>query len=143
MRFDLVLAPRGRILPATERDAERIKAHVRPGELMPVHIRKPRDGTAHRRFMTMCRFIAENHDRFADEDDVLRELKIRTGHVREYITSKGEVFYELRSISYEDMEQADFDEFAKKAMRVACSELIPDIPDWTVSAYLDKLLKFG
>lgn len=143
MRLDLVVAPRRRIIPATERDIERLRS-FRVGDLLPVQTHgKPRNGGNHRRFFAMVRIIAQNHPRLRNEEDVLLELKIRAGHYREYITSDGEIVFNPKSISYEDLDEIEFREFFDKAITVATDELLPDLPPKRLNAYIDELVAFA
>lgn len=143
MRLDLVLAPRKRIIPATERDVDRLAA-FRVGDMLPVQTHgKPRNGGNHRRFFAMVRFIAENHPLFTTEEDVLVELKLRAGHYREHITSDGEIVYIPKSIDYETLDEVEFREFFDKAITAATADMLPNLSPVKLKAYLDEIVSFA
>jgi len=93
---------------------------------LPVEIKYPRNGDHHRKFMALCSFVADNHPRYQTIDDVLVQLKIRTGHCKTLFTDVGRVFYELRSVSWRSMDEAEFTEWSERAKRVVFDELFPE-----------------
>lgn len=137
MRIDLVLGPNGRIGPATHADAE-LLCHVRVGDLLPVDIRKPRNGGLHRKFMALVQFVADNHPAIHTPEQCLRELKYRTGHFTEYVTSRGAIIYEMKSISWRDMDEVEFAAWVGKAREVVFSQFFPDIPPGRIEAELNE-----
>jgi hypothetical protein len=142
MIIDLVMTPSRAIVAATPDDAERLKS-VRPGDLLPVDIRKVRDGDHHRRFMALVQFVADNHPHYERTEDVVRYLKYATHHVHETITAHGEILYELRSISWRSMDEGEFIEWSAKARAIVYDELLPQFTDddkRRLSAEIDKWL---
>lgn len=142
MRLDLVVGKRRRIVPATEADEERLRT-LRPGDLLPVHIRKPRNSGHHRKFFALLQFVAENHPRFARVEDVLLEVKVRLHHYREHITLDGEIVYVPKSISYDEMDEGDFTIFYNRAVEVVATDLLPGVPRHVLDAYLDRINAFA
>jgi hypothetical protein len=140
MRLDLVKT-RAAIRPATEQDEEKL-IRVRNGDLLPVHIRKPRNGRLHRKFFALVNLIAQNHPRLDSVDAVILELKVRAHHYTERITLDGEIILLPKSISYEDLEELDFQAFFEKCVKIAGHELLPGIDQGKLDAYLDELAGF-
>jgi hypothetical protein len=140
MRLDLIKTQR-RIQPATEQDEERLRL-VRVGDLLPVSIKKPRNGRDHRRFWALVRFIRDNHDRLHTDEAVVLELKLRAGHYREHITGYGEILFVPKSISYDEVDQTEFLDFYQKALRAACTELLPKVPQPELEQYLERITTF-
>ena len=95
---------------------------------MPVDIRKARNGDLHRKFMALVSFVADNHPRLHTRDQVLRELKYRTHHFDEYVTRAGTILYEMRSISWREMDDVEFAEWVGRAREIVFAELFPDLP---------------
>lgn len=125
MNIDLVMTPRRHIVPATEQDKDKLRI-IRAGDLLPCVLSKsPRNGDHHRKFMALAQFVAENHPRYQTIEDVLVQLKVRTGHAKTLFTDAGRVFYELRSISWREMDEAEFVQWSEKAKRVVFDELFP------------------
>jgi hypothetical protein len=142
MKLNLVIGNRRRIGPCNEPDAERLSRLPR-GTLLPVSIRQPRNAQHHRKFFALLTFIADNHPRFKTVDDVLLELKIRAHHYREHITLDGEVVFVPKSIAFEEMEQHDFDDFYRRCVDAATSDLLPAVPPHVLNAYIEEAARFA
>lgn len=151
MRLALIMTPRRTIAPATPEDAELLR-HIKPGDLLPVTIRKARNGDHHRKFMALCAFVAEHHPGKPDQntgeiipwvstDSVLNFLKFATGHYDAVAYHGGYVVASLKSISYDAMDEAEFAVWSKQAKEVVFSQLFPglrnrkrierEIEEWT------------
>lgn len=124
MKLDLLITKRRTIIPATPEDAERLRA-IPSDMLLPVQVKLVRNGAHWRKFMALVAIVAENHPKFAHVDDVIRELKLRTGLAKEYITLEGRVIYELGSISHEAMDEGEFREWSIKARQIIKDEYFP------------------
>lgn len=141
MDIDLVMTPRRLIVPATERDAERLKI-VKPGDLLPVNIRKVRNGDHHRKFMALVAFVADNHPVYSTVEDVLRVLKFYTGHFDETVTATGRIVYEMRSISWREMDEGEFREWSARARDEIFNRMFPDLPRERIDREIDEWLKW-
>lgn len=128
VRVDLTLTPRRFIVPATELDVERLKV-FRPGDLLPVAIRKPRNAAHWRKFVKLCLFVVDNHPdpRFHDFESVLSFLKYATEHYTPLVTPSGSVITILKSVSHDAMDEGEFAEWAARAKRVVFDVLFPQI----------------
>lgn len=124
MRIDLVMTPRRAIVPATEDDVELLRL-VKPGDLLPVDVRKARNGAHHRKLRALISFVADNHPKLQARADVERYLKYRTGHCREFVTNGGKIMWEPLSTSYRDMDELAFSQWSKAAREVIYTELFP------------------
>ena len=136
------MTPRRVIVPATERDAERLKV-FKPGDLLPVSVRKPRNGDHHRKFMALVAFVAHHHPKYDDVESVLRLLKYWTHHFDETVTPGGKIVYEMRSISWREMDEGEFREWSGKAREVVFTRLFPDIPRERIEDELDEWLRWN
>jgi hypothetical protein len=137
MKLDLLMTRRREIVAATPRDLE-LLLHVKHGDLLPVDINKIRNGAHHRKFMALVHFVAANHPQYHSVDQVIRLLKYRTGHFDETVTKHGHVIYEMRSISWRELDEGEFSEWAKRAREVVFTELFPDLPSGTVDAEMHE-----
>ena len=122
--IDLRMNERGLIEPATEADEIRLQAFT-PNDLMRVTTWRQRVAETHRAFFADCGLVARTHPYLHSVDDVIRVLKLRTRHCTDYITPNGKVVYELRSISWTAMDEADCLEWCHRARKVIEKELLP------------------
>jgi hypothetical protein len=142
MRLDLVLTPRRAIVAATEDDAELIKL-LRPGDLLPVDIKKARNGAHHRKLRALIAFVADNHPQLSTRADVERYLKFRTGHCAEFVTASGKVLLEMKSTSYRDMDELAFSAWSKAAREVVFSELFPQMNRRDIERQIEEWLSWN
>lgn len=142
MQLDLVMTPRRVIVPATERDAERLRV-FQPGDLLPVSVRKPRNGDHWRKFMALCAFVADNHPQFSDVDGVVSFLKYATKHYTPLICPGGEVIPLLKSISFDAMDEGEFREWSAQAKRVIFNDLFPKINRKRVLREINEWLEWA
>lgn len=127
MKLALVVTPSRHIVPASPHDRAKVRA-LHPGDVLPVHIAKPRNGDHHRKFCALVSFVAEHHPKYrGDFRAVLTELKMATGHYDHYVRrSSGEVVYIPRSIAFEEMDEGDFVEWSARAREVIFERMLPE-----------------
>jgi hypothetical protein len=131
MKLDLLITQRRHIIPATPEDAEKLRS-LPSQTIFPVVVNRPRNGDHHRFFMAVVALVAENHPSYDSTETLLRELKYRTHHFDEYVTRGGAVIYEMRSISYSEMDEGDFTIWSNKALDVLFGEIWPEVDQETV-----------
>jgi hypothetical protein len=126
VKLNLVMSPRRIIVPATAADREHIRI-VQAGDVMPVNVRKVRNGDHWRKFMALCAFVAENHPRFQNIDEVTSFLKYATKHFTPMFCPDGSVLPLLKSIAFDAMDEGEFREWSAKAKAVIFDDLFPTL----------------
>ena len=58
-------------------------------------------------------------------EDLLTEIKLKTGHYTEHITTKGIVVYIPKSISFAKMDELQFQMFYSKVIDVVLRDFLP------------------
>jgi hypothetical protein len=109
----LVRTPAG-IIPAGDEDAEKLSA-VALDSMFKAVISQPRNVQKHRKLFVMLRKIHANwpentEGRPENDNKLLDVVKMITGHV-EYLTVSGQVFAVPASISFDEMDEIEFDSF--------------------------------
>jgi len=102
-------------IPSTEADEE-ITNRIALGEEAQVEFRKARNSQFHRKFFAMLKTVFENQTKYSNLEDLLVEIKVRTGHYREHIAMSGEIIYLPKSISFEKMDNIEFEKFYSAAV---------------------------
>lgn len=95
---------------------------LRMGNQYKVDARKARNPDHHRKGFALINVIFENQERYTTLEDMLVELKLKTGWYTEHIRSDGELIYVPKSISFADMDQTQFEEFYDRVTRIAIEE---------------------
>jgi len=116
MNIALVKTPSGSFIPATNQDNEWCD-RIGQGELIHGKFTKMRNGAFHRKFMSMVQYVYQNQDKHQCFEDLLVEIKIRTGHYKEHIRESGEIVYAPKSISFAKMDEIEFSDFYNKAIK--------------------------
>lgn len=104
--------------------------------MVPVELRKARDGTHHRRFMMLVSFVVDHHPAFdgmhpsAATTLLLDKLKMATGHYRHHILDTGEIIYQPLSISFDAMDEGEFAVWSAKAREVIHAKYLAEFTPW-------------
>lgn len=97
---------------------------------------RPRNPKHHRLAFALFQFVLDATDKFANVDELLLWLKLKTGHYQEHVTEHGELVYVPKSISFAAMAQDDFHAWHAKALEVIRRDLFPAMSDADVDAAL-------
>lgn len=117
------------IVPRTASDKAEMRARkYRREDVLRMEIKKSRNPAFHRLVMKFCSLVVDN-GHLPHMSAALKILKIKTGLTDELIdSSTGKVFYILGSIAFDQMEDGEFQKWAKEAARVIARDYFPG---WT------------
>ena len=73
----------------------------------------------HRKLYALLNAVIVNQDHYKDVKNLLDEVKLRSGHFDMHISHKGEITKVPSSISFFNMDEAQFEIFYSKALDVA------------------------
>jgi len=124
-------------LPAND-DAIKVRDRMDQGEIAwfkPLRVRCPKDLRRYWALMTMC---ADNCERIEmphggvmliqSKEDVSDAVKICSGHCTTIFDMDGKPVYQIpKSISFENMEQNEWDQFWPKVVDVVMERVMPGI----------------
>lgn len=125
MKIYFVLTKSRHVVPASDDDRAKLRT-MKPGDMIPCRITKPRNGDHHRKFMALVQFVAEHHPKFRSVESLLIELKMRTGHYDHFVRRDGDVVYIPRSIDFEAMDEGDFAVWSAKAREILFAQFLPE-----------------
>jgi hypothetical protein len=123
-------------VPADDENSELVKKY-KIGELYRADIVKPRSGPHHRLCFSLLSLTFSNQDVYTDARKFRRALAWEVGHVDEVMLSTGEVVKFPRSLSYDDVDQAEFQILFPKLMTV-CAHLLHDMDMQELEAEVAK-----
>ena len=95
------------------------------GDVLCVEVKKPRNGKFHKKFFALLHVVFGNQDKYSNMEDLLTEIKLKTGHYTEHITTKGIVVYIPKSISFAKMDELQFQMFYSKVIDVVLRDFLP------------------
>ena len=113
------------------------------GDVLKAKVGKPRNGGHHRKAFALINFIFENQDRYATVEDLLVEIKLKAGHYREHITTKGKLVYIPKSIAFAAMDQAEFNIFYEKMIDIALQHFCQNMSEHQLRRYVDGVLAYS
>jgi hypothetical protein len=101
-----------------------------------------RDIVQHRKLFALFNLITENSETYDTIPKVLVALKLCTGHFDMAVDpTTGEIVKVPNSISFEAMEQGDFDEWYARAVNATCEHIIPQIDSTLAYELLDEIVQ--
>lgn len=113
------------LVPATERDAEKLEG-VNFGDFVTARIHKARNGAHHRKAFALLHKLYQNlpeEFEFRNFERFYDWIKVRAGLVDLVEFSENGAVYKLRSLSYANMGQEEFDEVYQALVTVGFEDL--------------------
>jgi len=100
----------GHFVPVYDSDFELAKK-IKTGEIKAVTFSNPRSLQFHKKFFAMIKLVFENQNRYTSQEGILIELKLRLKWYDLHVSIDGKETLVPRSISFEKMEQHEFEKF--------------------------------
>lgn len=101
-------------------------ARIKNGKLVLVDPKGTRNPGQHRLFWKLMSIIWEHQERYTTKDQLADAIKIAVGWCDDIPRIDGGMSQVPRSISYGNMEQADFDIFFNKVLDLVTTKIIPN-----------------
>jgi len=106
-------------LAAADDEAVACLRKIKLGQVVRADVVTPRNLKHHRKFFALLNLVWAATDQWESVEDLLIELKCRLGVVRDVVLrDSGEVFKVVGSISFGSMDQAEFDAFFERSLRL-------------------------
>jgi len=106
-------------LSAADDEAVAHLRRIKVGQVVRADVVVPRNLRHHRKFFALLNLVWAATDQWESVEDLLIELKVRLGVVRDVVLREsGEVVKVVGSISFGSMDQAEFDAFFEKSLRL-------------------------
>jgi hypothetical protein len=100
---------------------------LKVGETLTATIRRPRNGSHHRKLFALLSVVMEAQTTFATTQELLNALKMATGLFEIGRTVDGIPFAQAQSISFVSMAQDRFEQFYDKAVDVILTKILPGV----------------
>ena len=106
------------LIPDCEATIEALKK-IKNGDGVILEYKPKRSYLFHKKLFALLNLIFENQDHYKSIDNILEMCKFKAGYFETIITHKGEKHYKTKSIAFDEMDNASFEEFYKKCIDVA------------------------
>lgn len=114
---------------------------MKPGRWLRFEWKSPRNGAHHRKFFALLQLVAENSETYDTPEKALVAVKLAAGFFDPFIDPRtGEIVPVPHSISYESMEQEDFERFYAAALDGVLRVILPTMPKTTADRLLDMIV---
>jgi len=111
MKFYAQIDFQNKIIPLTDFDYDIFKK-IKKNKEISIEIKQERNAKFHRKFFVLLNLVFENQDKTNNIDDLREDLTIASGYYREKLnTITGEVEIKPKSISFSQMDNAEFEVF--------------------------------
>ena len=130
-------AMNGGLFPTTREAADRLAKQE--GKELLCEIRRPRNLAHHRKFWSMCAFLAEHSSYTAEQ--VCDIFKLRTGLTTQSQLQDGTIVQHPGSISFAKLDQEGFEVFYERCLDVVAKEILPGVKRGDVERELMEYLR--
>ncbi|MDQ6988474.1 MAG: DUF1367 family protein [Mariprofundaceae bacterium] len=131
----------GQFVAASQQDYE-LTAAWKVGDVIKAKMSKPRNGWHHRKAWALVNFIFANQNIYNEINDLMVEIKLKTGHYEEHITTKGVMIYVPRSLAFSSMSQEDFNVWYDKLIDVALLHFCGGMSESKLRGYVEGVMGF-
>jgi hypothetical protein len=115
---------------------------LKPGNWLRFEWSAPRNGPHHRKFMALVTLVTENSEVYATKEAALVAIKLAAAYFDPHIDPRtGEVIPQVKSISYDKMEQDEFDAFYSAALDGVLQVILPTMDKETANRLLDMIVE--
>ena len=90
-------------------------------------VRQPRSLKQMRFIYAIARKVADNRPTLTTTAQVIHELKIRSRMFDPFVGQNGKLYYALRSVAFETMDQTEFSQIWQSWRRIIIEELLPGV----------------
>lgn len=124
------------------RKSQRRMTSAKPGKWMRVEVTTMREGWMHRKFFALLNLIKENSEVFDTIEKALVAVKLVIGHFDLVVDpTTGEITKQVRSISYDNMDQTNFEVFYVQAIDGVLQHILPQMDRETADQLLEHIVE--
>lgn len=141
--MELYLVRNGpRLTPAHDEDLTKA-LKIKPGQVVRATVKLVRNYRHHKKFMALVEYVAERHPVYNNRKKALTAIKIAAGHCEFFPHPQtGELMAIPMSISFDEMEQGDFDAFYEEAVRAVLRDLTDGVSEADLDEFVETVARF-
>ncbi len=141
MKIELMKRSDGALIPASSFDQDKLNA-MEVGEVWEFSHKKPRSLLHHRKFFVLIDLVHQNlpesmEANYPSAEHLRAEITMKAGYFTSWVTAKGEKMYLPKSISFEAMDQEEFNDFYERCLDVVAKYYLPIGKDVLESEIMD------
>ena len=147
MKAVLIKSPKGlRGATPADQDAwakfKRRLETMKPGKWLRFEWSVPRNGPHHRKFMALVQLVVENSETYQTVEQAMVAIKLAAAYFDPHVDPRtGEVVPVVRSISYDAMDQDEFEKFYAAAIDGILTTILPQFDRETADRLLEMIIE--
>jgi len=130
----------GRLVAASGFYERQLLERFHVGDLVKAELTKPRNPKHHRLVMSVVQMVLDNQDGLQTVDQLLTILKIKLGRCVPYVdAATGRAYYVVESISFDSMDQSEFEVFWNDLCKVVARDYFPTMTREQVAQLAERM----
>lgn len=113
------------------------------GDIVTATVRRPRNPKHHRKMFALLNLVWEGtalQGRFPKMENLLDALKVALGHVELFEAVDGTKLTKPKSINFESLDQAAFEEFYNGVVEIVVQQLVPHLSRDDLEREVEKMI---
>lgn len=127
------------LIPADPRAADALRK-IKEGQIIRATIKRPRSVAHHRKLWVLLQMVVDATGRWPNAEALLTALKIHLGHCDIVQMPRGNRIPVPRSISFDAMDQHEFNTFYEDVVRAITQHVLPTLNDSQLKAQVEEAL---
>jgi len=111
--------------PLAQHDIDEL-GNVAAGEVLMCDVKRNRNVGHHKKGFKLLHLMFDNQDKFDDFETFRDWVQIAAGIVERIIGPEGELYYKIKSLAFDKMDQSEFEKVYNKIVTVAYEKLGQD-----------------
>lgn len=124
-------------IPADQASEEALK-RFKVNEVAKAEVVKPRSYQHHKLAFALLNLTFANQERYAGFEHFRKAVALAAGHVEELITTQGEIIMIPGSLSYDALDQIEFEKVFASMMRVCADEFLGGVDQSVLRAEVEQ-----
>lgn len=116
----------GTLRPVDAAGEEALRS-MRGDEVVHVTIKRKRNERFHRKWWAIVQAVYPHQDLYPTPRTLNNAIKAATGLAKTYTLPDGRILIDVESISFASMDEAEFEQWAERAIAFVCAHILPKI----------------
>jgi hypothetical protein len=119
----------GNTLKPVDEAGFKVLGRIKQGDAVWVDVTRPRNLRQFQLYWALMQIVADNSDYYDSKEQVSDMMKVATGHTSTFIDHHGQIWHELKSISFDNMDQDTFNAYFDRCIDIIVRRFLPNLPE--------------
>lgn len=126
MKLLMIKSQGGVLMPADEEAIEAL-TKIKNGDSVLIEYKRNRNPKFHRKMFALLKLIFENQSVYETQEELRREMMLKAGRYSKHFTTKGVTLYIPDSMSFDSMDQDEFEELYKAFIDIGLQHFLTNM----------------